>query len=87
MTEPTNVRAMAGKSPQLLVTQVEAALVAASEQIGGIAEMAHWAVAGLAVRVERRGKAVSELTVGELLAMLDDQRQRHHRVFGGEPHE
>lgn len=84
MTEATSVKAAAGQS---LGITVEAALVAASEQIGGIAEMAHWAVAGLAARTERRGKAVSELTVGELLAMLDDQRQLHHRAFEGGCHD
>lgn len=65
----------------------EAALVAASVQIGGIAGLAHWATAGLAARIERQGKAVSELTVGELLTMLDDQYQQHLRIFEGKGHE
>jgi len=43
--------------------------------------------AGLAARIRGTGKTVSELTVGDLLTMLDDQRRLHHRIFEGGRHE
>lgn len=54
-------------------SQTVADLVHAGRTISGAA---HWVTAGLAASVEATGKPVNQLTVGELLTLIEAQRDR-----------
>lgn len=56
-------------------------LLDASNEIGGIIEMASWATAKIVVAVERTGKRVNDLTVGELRDIIT----KHGAPYGGKP--
>lgn len=55
-------------------------LLSASVEIGSICDMAHWASAGVAGRVHATGKQVKDITIGELMGMLQDQNDMHARI-------
>ncbi|MCB1872012.1 MAG: hypothetical protein KDI49_08405 [Gammaproteobacteria bacterium] len=50
--------------------QTERELITVSIEIGGIAEMASWATEELSVLIAGKGKPVGELTVSELMGIL-----------------
>jgi len=52
------------------MTNTERDLINASQEIGGIARMAAWASAGLAVAVEQTSRPVGDLTISQLLTIL-----------------
>lgn len=58
-------------------SETERILVETTREIGGIPEMAAWATAALALRIEATGKNVSELTLGELRQLLQRQSTLH----------
>lgn len=58
----------------------ESELVAASMKIGCIQDMGSWATVGLAARVRSTGKSVEDLTIGELISIMENQRKLHTMV-------
>ncbi len=54
-------------------------LLDASNEIGGIIEMASWATAEIVVAIEHTGKRVNDLTVGELRDIIT----KHSAPYGG----
>lgn len=66
-------------------TDTERDLLAASVELGGIAETPHWVFAGLAAAIEHTGKRVGELTVDELLHLARTQAERINALLKGDP--
>jgi len=62
---------------QLAVNDLHNELLFASAEIGGICEMANWASTGVAGRVCAAGKKLREITIGEMLDLLEEQAQYH----------
>lgn len=64
------------------ISQTERDLIDASKEIGGIYESASWFTAILASRIEASGKPVGDYTVGELMALDREHRDRARQEVG-----
>lgn len=53
----------------------------ASQEIGGICEMAAWASDELAHLVQQTGKPVGELTIAELIALRREHAESVRRIY------
>jgi hypothetical protein len=62
------------------MTTTEQQLIGACMEIGGIPEANGHFTAGLARRIEATGKSVDELTVGELLRIINEHREWFNEV-------
>lgn len=69
-----------GDVKRLAVNDLHNDLLLASVEIGGIYDMEYWSSEGIATRVHNTGKQVRDITVGEILDMLGDQRAMHATV-------
>ena len=58
-------------------------LIEASRVIGGAFEHPHWATAGLVAAIEYTGQRVGELTVNELVGLIQAQDQRITKILTG----
>lgn len=58
---------------RLAVNDLYNELLLASVEIGGICDMAYWAGDGVAGRVHATGKALRDITIGEMLDLLKEQ--------------
>lgn len=66
-------------------SETERILVETTREVGGIPEMAAWATAALALRIEATGKNVSELTLGELRHLMQLQANLHRSCTDQQP--
>ena len=58
-------------------------LIEASRVIGFAQEQPHWATAGLVTRIEHTGRRVGELTVNELIGLIEAQEKHITEILGG----
>jgi hypothetical protein len=65
---------------RLAVNDLHNELLIASVEIGGICGMASWASAGLAARVQKTGKGLYDISVGELIGLIKEQDGMHAEV-------
>lgn len=70
---PDTSSSLAAPTPEQ-IEQTERALIAAAQEIGGIAESNCHATYVLASQIRRDGRAVTALTVGELLNLVQQHR-------------
>jgi len=66
-----------GDVRRLAVNDLHNELIFAAAEIGGICEMANWASAGVAGRVSATGKMLQDVTIGEMLDLLNAQKEYH----------
>jgi hypothetical protein len=62
---------------KIMLTDTEKLLIKVSAKIGGINGMAGWASAELAVMIKQTSKALQDMTVKELCALIDEHGMRH----------
>ncbi|ACL71505.1 hypothetical protein Tgr7_0407 [Thioalkalivibrio sulfidiphilus HL-EbGr7] len=67
----------------MITTPIQRALIDASQNIGCIAEMNGQATHALAARIAASGKALEDLTVGELLSLMGSTVQPGEDAVSG----
>ncbi len=62
------------------INEIHQGLLLAAVDIGDIITMPHWASTGIAARICSTGKALDELSVGQLISIIKQQERDHAGV-------
>lgn len=63
---------------------IELELVQVCRELGGIAGSNRGFTSGLAALIEKGGKPLDAMSIGELLAMLEQHQAFYNKIYGGE---